>query len=142
MKTENQKILIGGQALRQLGSDRHTNDFDYLVFDNSTNDAFITSCDVDYLNAASNSFAGRFFNEIYKTEEGNEIASPQSLLELKAFAFVQHCQNFNWAKVDSCEYDIKFLVRTFGLKSVKTVKKYISFGELMEVEKIINNVKQ
>lgn len=129
------KILIGGQALRELGSDRYTNDVDYLINDNSTKEAFITSEKEDLLNANGN----KFFAEIFKIEAGNEIATPQSLLELKAYAFVQHCQNFNWKKVDSCEYDIKFLVRTFGLKTVKTVRNYISNGELSEVQKVINS---
>jgi hypothetical protein len=130
-------ILIGGQALRELGSDRHTNDVDYLVNDTSTNDAFITSEKVDLINANGN----KFFAEIFKIEEGNKIATPQSLLELKAYSFVQHCQNFNWAKVDSTEYDIKFLVRKFNLKSIKIANKYMTSGELSEINKIINSVK-
>jgi hypothetical protein len=46
---------------------------------------------VDFFNSNGN----KFFNEIYKIEKGNVQASAQSLLELKAYAFVQHCQNFN-----------------------------------------------
>lgn len=135
MTTTNQ-ILIGGQALRNLGSDRHTNDVDYLVNDLTSKDAFITSDNVDFLNANGN----KFFAEIFKIEAGNSQATPQSLFELKAYAFVQHCQNFNFTKADSCEYDMKFLVRNFGC-SPKIVKKYISGGEFSEVEKIVNSVK-
>lgn len=135
MKKGNQ-ILVGGQALRNLGSDRYTNDVDYLIFDSSTKESFITSDNVDFLNANGN----KFFNDIYQIEKGNSEATPQSLFELKAYAFVQHCQNFNWAKADSCEYDMKFLVRNFGC-TAKIVKKYISSGELSEVVKIINSVK-
>jgi len=133
------QILIGGQALRELGSDRFTNDFDYLINDTSTKESFITSKEVDYLNANGN----KFFAEIFEAEKGNTIATPKSLLELKAFAFVQHCQNFNWEKVDSSEYDIKFLVRTFGLKvsDLRIIKNYISNGVFTEIENIINNVK-
>jgi len=131
------QILIGGQALRELGSDRYTNDIDYLVNDKSTTKAFVTSKEIDYINANGN----KFFAAVYKIEEGNEIATPQSLLELKAYAFVQHCQNFNWTKVDACEYDIKFLVRKFNLKGVKIANKHISTGELSEVQKVINSVK-
>jgi hypothetical protein len=140
MNTKSQ-ILIGGAALQKLGNDRYTDDKDFLIFDDANNSAFITGKGIDFLNAGSKTFAGKFFNEIYQIEKGNEIASPQSLLELKAFAFVQHCQNFNFKKADSCEYDIKFLVRTFNLKSVKIVKNYITDGELSEVMKIINSVK-
>ncbi len=131
------KILIGGQALRELGSDRYTNDTDYLINDTTSKEAFITSEDVDLINANGN----KMFAEIFKIEEGNEIASPQSLLELKAYSFVQHCQNFNWTKVDACEYDMKFLVRKFKLTRLKITQKYISTGELSEIMKVINSVK-
>ena len=131
------KILIGGQALRNLGSDRHTNDVDYLINDLSSTEAFICSENEDLLNANGN----EFFAEIFNIEKYNKQATPQSLLDLKCYAFVQHCQNFNFAKADSCEYDIKFLVRNFNI-SPKIVKKYISLGELSEIEKIINNIKK
>ena len=140
MKNQSQ-ILVGGQALRQLGHDRNTDDIDYLIFDSSDSRPFIISNEVDYLNAGSKTTAGKFFNEIYNQEKGNEIASPQSLLELKAYAFVQHCQNFNFRKADACEYDMKFLVRKFNLTGVSIVQKYITSGEWSEVEKIINSVK-
>lgn len=135
MNTES-KILVGGQALRNLGSDRYTNDTDYLVNDMSNTNAFITSEEVDYLNANGN----KFFKEIYNIEKGNSQASAQSLFELKAYAFVQHCQNFNFSKADACEYDLKFLVRNFGCEP-KIVKKYISAGELSEIVKIVKSVK-
>jgi len=132
-----QRILIGGQALRNLGSDRYTNDIDYLVNDLSSKQAFITSPEVDLLNANGN----KFFAEIFKAENGNIQATPQSLFELKCYAFVQHCQNGNWAKADSSEYDMKFLVRNFNC-TAKIVKKYVSAGELAEIQKIVNSVKK
>ena len=130
------KILVGGQALRNLGSDRYTNDVDYLVNDISIKEAFICSENVDYLNANGN----KLFAEIYNIEKSNIQASAQSLFELKAYAFVQHCQNFNFSKADACEYDLKFLVRNFGCEP-KLVKKYISTGELSEIVKIVKSVK-
>ena len=101
------QILIGGRALVELGSSRSTSDTDYLVCVNSK-EAFIRDSEnnIDYLNANGNDF----FRAIFEVEKDNKIASPQSLLELKVYAFVQHCQNFNWQKVDDCEYDIRFLV--------------------------------
>lgn len=135
MKTEN-KILVGGQALRNIGSDRHTDDIDYLINDITSKEAFLHEDGIDYLNANGN----KFFREVYEQEKGNIQATPQGLLELKCYAFVQHCQNFNFAKADACEYDIKFLVRNFGV-SPKIVKKYVTIGELTEIMKIINNVK-
>lgn len=130
-------ILIGGQALRNLGSDRYTEDIDFLINDKSTKEVFIADKGIDYINSANNPF----FAEIYKAEKGNKQASPQALLELKAYAFVQHCQNFNFAKADACEYDIKFLVRSFDV-SPKIVRKYVSSGEFSEIAKIINSVKK
>lgn len=133
------QILIGGHALVQLGSSRSTLDIDYLINDKSTKDAFIQDHEknIDYINANGH----KMFKEIYNIEKGNEIASPQSLLELKAYAFVQHCQNFKFQKADDCEYDMKFLCRKFGLTEVKIANKYISEGELKEVNKVLNSVK-
>lgn len=131
------QVLIGGQALVELGSDRATKDVDFLVNDTSTKEMFITGTRIDYLNANGN----KFFKEIWNIEKDNEIASPESLLQLKAYSFVQHCQNFNWAKVDSTEYDIKFLVRKFGVTKLNIVKKYVSEGELSEIQKLIDEVK-
>jgi hypothetical protein len=130
------KILVGGQALKNLGSDRNTNDVDYLINDTTSTKAFITSEIEDLLNANGN----KLFSEIYKIEEGNEQATPQSLFDLKAYSFVQHCQNFNFIKADAAEYDMKFLVRNFNC-SPKIVKKYISRNELLEINKIVNSVK-
>jgi len=133
------QILIGGAALRELGNDRYTDDTDYLIDDSTSKDSFIHDQEnnIDFLNANGN----KFFAEIFNIEEGNEIATAQSLFELKAYAFVQHCQNFNFKKADTCEYDMKFLVREFGIKGSTIVKKYITSGEYSEVEKVINSVK-
>ena len=82
------KVLIGGKALVELGSSRSTNDVDYLVNDKSTTEMFVfdTENNTDYINANGH----KFFSEIFEIEKCNEIATPQSLLELKAFSFVQH----------------------------------------------------
>jgi hypothetical protein len=130
-------ILVGGRALVSLGSSRSTQDTDYLV-NLPGQPMFVNDEDgVDYLNAAGSSF----FMEIFQAEEGNKVASPQALLELKAYALIQHCQNFNFQKADDCEYDIKFLVRNFGVKSLDRLAKIADPSELKEVQKIINNVK-
>lgn len=132
--------MIGGQALRQLGSSRHTIDTDFLINDSSKG-LFVHEGDVDYINAGA---GNKFFAEIWKMEAKNngELASPQALLELKAYSLVQHCLNGSWQKADDAEFDIKFLVRTFNLSGVKIVKKYISAGELAEVEKVINSTRK
>ncbi len=134
------KVLIGGKALMALGSSRSTLDTDYLINDNTSTNMFIhdKEANIDYINANGH----KFFAEIWKTEAYKEIASPQALLELKAFSFVQHCLNGNFQKADDAEYDMKFLIRGFGLTGIKIVNKYISSGELFEVNKIINSVKK
>lgn len=142
-KTDMKRILIGGQALKNLGSSRHTDDVDYLINDTTSAKAFIHDVEnnVDYCNANGN----RFFGDIYAKETGNETASVQSLFELKAFAFVQHCQNRNFAKVDACEFDIKFITRIALQSGVKLnaniIKKYVSASELQEIVKIVNSVR-
>lgn len=132
------KTLIGGLALVALGSSRSTEDTDYLV-NEAGKPMFFHDAEnnIDYCNAAGS----KFFAEIWNAEKGNEIASAQSLLELKAYAFVQHCQNFNFKKADDCEYDIKFLVRHFNTTACKIATKYISEGEYSEVVKIIKSVR-
>ena len=135
------RLLIGGKALQKLGSSRSTNDTDFLINDTSNTEAFIIDeeSNIDYCNANGN----QFFLEVWKSETDNETgtASPQALLELKAYSFVQHFQNFNFQKADDAEYDMKFLVRKFGLKRIKLADKHISAGELSEVYKIINSTK-
>lgn len=140
MTTYNNKVLIGGRALIALGSSRNTLDTDYLVNDTANSNAFIHDLDanIDYINANGN----KFFAEIWATEQGQQIASPQALLELKAYSFVQHCLNRNFQKADDAEYDMKFLVRTFGLRGVKLVQKHVSAGELSEINKVIASTKQ
>ena len=71
-----------------------------------------------------------------------EIASPQALLELKAYSFVQHCLNGFFKKADEAEYDLKFLAREFNLSKIKIADKHISEGELREVNKVINSLKK
>jgi len=134
-------LLIGGHALAELGSSRHTVDVDYLINDPSTREMFLhdKAANVDYINANGH----KFFAAVWKAEAGNTThrATPQSLLELKAFAFVQHCLNRKFQKADDAEYDIKFLVRTFGLKELKIVPKYLAAGELNEVKRVIESTR-
>lgn len=138
------KILIGGRALVALGSSRSTQDVDYLVNDPSQASAFLhdAAANADYLNAASAQPGGKFFAEIFKAEQGQQIASPQSLLELKAYAFVQHCLNRNFRKADEAEFDMKFLCREFNLSAVKVVKRYVTVGELSEINKVLAAVRK
>ena len=131
------KVLIGGRALVAIGSSRNTLDIDYLINDVSTKEQFIHRDGVDYCNANGN----KFFKEIYKLEKNNQIASPQSLLELKAYGWVQHCINGNWKKVTDYEYDIKFLVQNHGVRKLNIVQKYLAQSEFEEIQKLIDSVK-
>ena len=136
------KILIGGAALVSLGSDRRTEDTDFLIFDSTNKNEFIhdPAGNIDYINAAAN----KFFAEIWDLERNNNtgVASPQALLELKAYAFIQHCLNGFWGKANAAEYDIKFLVLTFNLLGVNILKKYATKGEIFEIDKVIKSAKR
>ncbi len=136
------KLLIGGTALVKLGSSRKTEDIAYLINDESTDDMFIHDKEknIDYVNANGHNF----YSEIWEMEKNNigEIASPKALLELKAFAFVQHCLNGFWQKADDAEFDIKYLVRKYNLESPKIIKDYVSEGQYNEVEKLVDAVRR
>ena len=132
------KILIGGRALVALGSCRNTSDIDYLVDCKESREMFLHDEGIDYCNANGHPF----FKALYKKEKGNQIASPQSLLELKAFAWVQHYQNANYNKANDAEYDIKYLVINYGVHELKTVRKYLADFECAEIEKMINSVRR
>lgn len=140
MNKYSEKVLIWGAALVALGSSRSTKDTDYLVFDDSSKEAFIfdREANIDYINGNGNAF----FAMIFKLERGNEMASPQSLLELKAYSLVQHCVNRNWGKVSDCEYDIAFLVRNFDLKIPTLVKAFVTPGQYDEITKEFNSVRK
>ncbi len=134
------KKMIGGQKLKQLGSSRYTTDTDYLINAPGT-DLFTHSStkNEDYVNAATHPF----FSAIWEKEIKNQEISLNSLLELKAFSFVQHCQNFNFEKADTDEFDIKFLARTLEFKvDFSIVKKHVEPGPMSEVVKIITDMKR
>ena len=131
------KTLIGGQALKAMGSTRHTDDSDYLVFDASLPMFSKDEDGNDLLNAAKS----RFFKAIWNTEKGKEIAAPQALLELKAYALVQHLQNGFFQKAADSEFDICFLVRNHGAGKLKIACKYMTTGQAGEINAIIEKVK-
>ena len=68
------QILVGGKALKNLGSSRSTNDTDFLIFDTSKSEMFLHDVEnnIDYLNANGSNF----FASIYENEKGNVQASP------------------------------------------------------------------
>jgi hypothetical protein len=134
MKYETQ-ILIGGAALAKLGSSRSTNDTDYLIFDENSFDAFIFDKEnnIDYMNGNGSNFA----EEIYNIEKNNKIASPQSLFDLKAFAYLSHLRNFNKAKMNDCIFDLNFLANKFAINDIKVLKNYVTEVEREEILKVL-----
>jgi hypothetical protein len=114
-----------------LGSDRHTDDLDYLV--SIPGEArFLHSEDGDLVNAAGS----KFLTEVLATCEDG-VASPQALAELCGWAFIQHCQNFNFSKADAKEYDLGFLAREYGISETPILAKFEDAGPVAEVHKIL-----
>lgn len=129
-------ILIGGQALRELGSSRYTNDTDYLIFDEDNYNQFIfdTENNIDYMNGNGSNFA----EAIYNKEKNNKTATPQSLFELKAFSLLSHLRNFNKDKINSTIFDMNFLTNNFEINiNCPVLSKYISLAELNEIKSVI-----
>lgn len=134
-------VLIGGKKLQQLGSDRHTDDIDFLIYNKNNKELFIQKKDMDIINAANNKFySAIWFNEIKE----NEITL-NGLLLTCCYTLIQHCQNFNFRKADAKEYDIRFLVRLMNEKkeniNLIILKNNVHSGEFEEIQKIINSVK-
>jgi hypothetical protein len=117
-------------------------DVDYLINDTTTPLAFIhdKANNTDYVNANGH----KFFAAMWEMEANNigPLASPAALLQLKAFSFVQHCLQGHWNKVNSDEFDIKFLVLNCQVSELDIVSKYITKGQLEEVKKIIKSVRK
>lgn len=132
------KVLVGGKALNVYGSNRLTDDTDYLVFIKDNHQPFVKDehKNIDYINGNGSNF----FNDIYKIEKDNQIATPESLLELKAYGYIQHRLNGNTRKAIEYEFDMKYLALEFNLTEVKVVKKYLSKSELSEIADIIKSV--
>lgn len=112
---------------------RYTDDTDYLVFDESDPRLFVKEEFGDIINAANHPF----YSEIW--EAG---VNEQTMLEMSAFTFVQHCMNGFWEKADTKEFDIKFLVRLIGKDAkISIASKYITPGQELEVNRVIKSVK-
>lgn len=132
---ENKKILVGGKALNIYGSTRLTHDTNYLIFDSSSSEPFIKDDkkSITYLNGNGLTF----FEEIFHREKENDIASAPSLMELKAYSYIQHMVNENYIRAISDKHDIAFLSLEFDLKSVEVVNEYLKENQIDEIAKII-----
>ncbi len=135
MTDDTHRVMVGGKAMNFYGSNRLTSDIDYLVWEPGR-DLFYQHDDGDIINAA----AHPVLRDIWQEEQGRQIVSVQGLLELKAFAFINHCQNGHFRKSYDDEYDIKFLVDKFGLQDVPVIRRHMGPGEYQEVKKIIDMV--
>ena len=129
-----EKRLVGGQKMREMGSTRHTDDLDYLVYDESDSRLFINSESQDFINCANH----KFYEAIWNLG----TVDAQAMLEMAAFTFVQHCMNGNFVKADSKEFDIKHLARLIGKDAkIKIANEFITAGQEQEVKRIITSVK-
>lgn len=135
-------ILIGGKKLLELGSDRHSDDTDYLIY-NEENKEIFSNLDngIDLINAANHPL----LKSVWDNEVKNNEITIIGLFCLCAWAFVNHCQNFNWQKADAKEYDIRFLVRYAKSHNIDLsftiLKDNLHSGEFEEILKIVESVK-
>lgn len=118
----------------ELGSDRSTNDVDFLIWDEDK-DLFThdEENNIDYINAA----AHPFYAEIWQAAKGEGITA-QLMFEMKAFSLVQHLQNFNFKKVATTEYDMKRLAIDHGVTEAPIASKHMTSNEYKEVLKTIS----
>jgi len=128
------RIMIGGQAMRTLGHDRHTDDVDYLV-NLPGQPVFLHEADGDLVNAAAHNFLAAVWADCTPTAEG--VADVQTLAELKAWALIQCCQNFDFRSVAKHEYDLKCLAREHGVRETPILARFAHAGELAEIASII-----
>lgn len=128
------KYLIGGARMIELGSDRRTEDTDYLV-NVEGQELFVKDEEnnIDYINAN----AHPFYAEIWDMAEKTGI-TPQLMFEMKSFSLVQHLLNFSWEKVATTEYDMKRLALDYNISDAKICKKYVAGNHYQE---ILNTIK-
>jgi len=124
-------MMIGGQALKELGSDRYTDDTDWARFEDGKRFVERTSggeiIDLAYL--------GGFGKDIWKSAKPVDgIADPQTLAELKARALMEHLRQGNWKKVASDEYDLQFLGREYGVLELPIFRRHFGDGPAREAE--------
>lgn len=135
MANNSGRVMIGGKAMNFYGSNRLTMDTDYLVYEPGK-ELFYQEEKGDIINAAAHGF----LKDVWAVEKENQIVSPQGLLELKAFAFINHCQTGAFRKSYDDEYDIKFIAREFDLTDVPLIKKHMHPGEYAEIKKLLDEV--
>jgi hypothetical protein len=127
-----QRYLIGGARMVELGSDRRTDDTDFLV-NRADEPLFIhEEGNVDLINAAAHPFYMAIWNEAQTTG-----ITPELMLEMKSFSLAQHLMNGNWSKVASTEYDMNRLVIDFEVRQTPICAKFLTPSELCEVKKAI-----
>lgn len=121
------KLLIGGARMVELGSDRRTNDVDYLV-NVDGQELFTHDGNTDYINAS----AHPFYAKVWDAAKSEGITA-QLMFEMKAFSLVQHCQNRNFNKVATTEYDMRRLFIDHNCTEAPIAAKFMTVGEYKEV---------
>jgi hypothetical protein len=61
------------------------------------------------------------------------------MMEMKAYALVQHYQNRNFRKAIDTEYDMKVLAIEHGIKDFNIAARHMTAGQVTEIKSIINN---
>ena len=119
------RIMIGGQALRAHGHDRHTDDVDWAVSRDGAEFVAERTVEGETLDMAAFAITAEVWAAMQPVEiNGQMIADPQSLAELKGFALIQHCRQGNWTKVAADEYDLQFLGRVFGITELPILARH------------------
>jgi len=137
----NDFVLIGGQAMIHLGLNRTTLDHDYLGLVPDNKRTFVKIPGGHICNAS----VDKFFMKIYLKEKGNEVATPQSMLELKCRSFVERWRNGHFEKANNIDVsDITFLVNEYAVTSFPILSRNwdLSIGEKKELKKIIKEAKK
>lgn len=137
MKSKQQhKILVGNKAMRHYGSSIDTGWTEYLTYDESG----ISSFESETGTIINNAIHSTYHEAIWDAEQDNEIASPSSLLKLECYSFIISIQSCNFESADIHEFNIKFLVRKFGVTNITNLQYYCTLNQYNQVRKIIQIV--
>lgn len=137
MKSKQQhKILVGNKAMRHYGSSIDSEWTEYLTCDESG----MVSVEPETRTIMYNAIHNMYHKAIWDAEQGNEIASSSSLLKLECNAIINCIKSGNFEESDEHEFNIKFLVRKFGVTDITDLQHYCTFRQYNQVRKIIQNV--
>ena len=134
------KILIGDKAMSILGTTRLSESSCYLVLEGNFIEDILRDEQTGsiYVNALGNAF----YEEIYRSEKNNLIASPQAMLNLRAYDYIQYLNGKEFEKAAQADYDIRFLIIRYKLQDINIAKKHLSKLQLQEIENLLKSIKK